>query len=123
MGNTTQPEMPKLYRIAIFRPSSDPKTPDLKVLVSEKLFLFTDDNEEVSSDAAAKRKIEMLRDRLLKGWILKYEEVPFTVTRGAPALIATCPRATCVNFGKQTGPFRCGACGETLSPEMIASTK
>ncbi|MBI5071642.1 hypothetical protein HZB93_01980 [Candidatus Falkowbacteria bacterium] len=123
MGESTQPGTPKLYHITIYRPSDDPKAPDLKVPVGSGRFLFTDlPDGQVSSDATARKNAEKLREVLPQGWELKITEVPFTVTRGTPALIGTCSRATCKNFGKPTTKrFHCSECGEPLSFQMIAT--
>lgn len=124
MGESTQPGTPKLYRLAILRPSSDPKTPKLKDLVSEKLFLFTESDGEVSPDVVAKRKAEKLQESLPPGWEAKVTEVYFTVTRGTPTIVGTCRRASCPNFGKAV-PNRifCPKCGELPAIEMIATEK
>jgi hypothetical protein len=126
MAESTQPGAPRLYHVAIYRPSNDPNAPkDLKVQVGSGRFLFTDEPDgQVSSEATARQKAEKIRESLPPGWELKITEVPFMVTRGTPILVGTCPRATCKNFGNLTHDhFHCRECGETLSLQMIATEK
>ncbi len=126
MGESTQPGTPKLFHITIYRPNDDPNAPKgLKVQVGSGRFLFTDEPDgQVSPDATAKKKAEKLQEFLPSGWELKVTEVPFTVTRGTPALVGTCSRATCKNFGKPMAKrFHCSECGEVLALTLIATEK
>lgn len=124
MSQNDQPEHPRLYRVTIVRPSSDPKTPNLKVQAAEELFLFRDEDLQVSSPETARKKIEKLREKLLPGWEVRIDEMTFVVTGGPPAIVGICPRATCPNSGKLIqGRFFCPKCGEPMPLKMIATEK
>lgn len=124
MGESTQPGTPKLYRLTIRRPSKDPKMPKFMEPVSEKLFLFTELDGQVSPDIVAKRKAERLQESLPPGWDVQVTEVFFTVTRGTPKIIGTCRRASCPNFDKTvSNRLCCPKCGELPAVEMIESTE
>lgn len=119
-----QPETPRVYRLSICRPSLDQSDPEIPVQVTNELFFFVENDGSLSLDATAKQKIDGLRKRLPPGWELKVTEEPFVVTRGAPAIIAVCRRASCSKFDKAiTGDFFCGSCGEPLSLTMTATEK
>ncbi|MFH2136108.1 MAG: hypothetical protein ABII19_00525 [Patescibacteria group bacterium] len=124
MSENGQPEPPRLYRVTIVRPSPDPKTPNLKVKAAEELFLFRDDDLQVSSSETAREKINKLYENLLPGWEVRIAEEPFVVTGGTPAIVGTCPRASCPNFGKpEQNRFFCRKCGESMSLKMLATEK
>lgn len=125
MSQNDQPEHPRLYRITIVRPSSDPKTPNLKVQAAEELFLFRDEDLQVSSPETAREKIEKLREKLLPGWEVRITEVPFVVTGGTPAIVGICPRASCPNSGNpELNRYFCRKCGESMAAlKMIATEK
>ncbi len=124
MSENGQSEHPRLYRVTIVRPSSDPKTPNLKVQAVDELFLLRDEDGNVSSPETAQKKIGRLRERLLPGWEIRITEEPFVVTGGTPAIIGICPRASCANFDKpMQGRFFCPKCGEPMSLKLLATEK
>lgn len=116
MGESMHPKTLKLFHIAIYRPSSDRKAQGLTTSAGSGRLLFVERSGQLSSDAAAKQKIEELRKILPQGWELKITEVPFTATYGTPAITGRCSRTDCKNYNiPMSGDFFCGICGEPLS--------
>jgi len=107
----------KLYRVTISRPNNDPSVPkdQMTLIADSDLFLFVKRDGQPSSDTEARQALEKIRGLLPQDWRLKITEVPFKVTYGAPAIVGTCPRATCEGYGKPiNGRFFCSVCGEPL---------
>jgi len=123
MAQSARPETPRLYRLTIRRPSSDPKTPELMDIVSEA-FLFTKPDGFPMTEAIAKQRATRVQETLPPGWEAKVTEEPFLVTHGTPAIVGTCRRATCQNFGiGAPNRFRCPECGELTAIEMVATVE
>lgn len=119
-----QPEIPKVYRLSIWRPSLDQKAPEIKVPLASELFLFVENDGSLSPDATAKQQLAKLSESLPPGWEIRATEEPFVVTRGAPAFLTACSRASCPKFNQAAeGNFFCGICGEPLSLTMVATEK